>query len=303
MDTFDKKQLSERDICTKYITPALTTAGWDRHTQFLEEVSFTDGRVIVRGRVTARGSRKRADYILYYRPNVPIAVIEAKDNNHSVGDGMQQALDYAETLDVPFAFSTNGDAFLAHDRTEQASPVEQELELNAFPSPDELWERYTAWKGLDDEQERIFTESYYTDATGKTPRYYQHIAINRTIGAIAKGQKRILLVMATGTGKTFVAFQTIWRLWKAGAKKRILFLVDRNFLADQTRTNDFRPFGSAMTKITKRQVDVECTARAISRGAQRTRARTQKHMCTHPHPPTHTPWRWRRRTRLPRGRP
>ena len=255
MDTFDKKQLSERDICTKYITPALTTAGWDRHTQFLEEVSFTDGRVIVRGRVTARGSRKRADYILYYRPNVPIAVIEAKDNNHSVGDGMQQALDYAETLDVPFAFSTNGDAFLAHDRTEQASPVEQELELNAFPSPDELWERYTAWKGLDDEQERIFTESYYTDATGKTPRYYQHIAINRTIGAIAKGQKRILLVMATGTGKTFVAFQTIWRLWKAGAKKRILFLVDRNFLADQTRTNDFRPFGSAMTKITKRQVD------------------------------------------------
>ena len=252
----NKQDLSERDICTKYITPALVGhGGWDLHSQIREEVTFTDGKVIVRGRLVSRGRSKRADYILYYKPNIPIAVIEAKDNKHSVGAGMQQALTYAEMLDVPFVYSSNGDAFLEHDRTITSGTKEQELTLREFPSPAALWQRYRAWKGLDEKSEEIVTQDYYTDISGKTPRYYQLNAVNRTIEAIAKGQDRILLVMATGTGKTFTAFQIIWRLWKAGVKKRILFLADRNILVDQTRTNDFKPFGSAMTKIQKRQVD------------------------------------------------
>ena len=255
MNAVDKQSLSERDICTKYITPALQGAGWDLHTQIREEVTFTKGRVIVKGRLHGRGETKRADYILYFKPNIPLAVIEAKDNTHSVGAGMQQALGYAEMLDVPFAFSSNGEAFLAHDRTGSADRVEQELPLEVFPSPDDLWQRYCAWKGLANTHQPIVTQDYYADASGKVPRYYQLVAINRTVEAIAKGQSRILLVMATGTGKTFTAFQIIWRLWKAGVKKRILFLADRNILVDQTRVNDFKPFGSAMTKITKRQVD------------------------------------------------
>ncbi len=255
LNALDKRSLSERDICTKFITPAIEAAGWDIQTQMREEVYFTKGQVIVRGKTIKRGEAKRADYALSYKPNIPIAVVEAKDNNHSVGDGMQQALDYAESLDVPFAFSSNGDAFLAHDRTGIILPVEQELSLDAFPSPAELWERYCQWKGFSEPQRSVVTEDYYLDLGGKTPRYYQQIAINRTIEAIAKGQDRILLVMATGTGKTYTVFQTIWRLWKSGTKKRILFLVDRNILADQTRINDFKPFGSAMTKITKRTVD------------------------------------------------
>ncbi|MCP4263320.1 MAG: DEAD/DEAH box helicase family protein [Planctomycetes bacterium] len=251
----DKKQLSERDICTKFITPAIEQAGWDKLTQFREEVGFTNGRIIVRGKMITRGKRKRADYILYYKPNIPVAVIEAKDNNHKIGDGMQQGLGYAEMLDVPFVYSTNGDGFIEHDRTASSGKVERELSLNAFPSPDELWRRYCLHKGIDDINRHIYTEDYHSDASGKTPRYYQNTAINRAIDAIAKGQNRILMVMATGTGKTYVAFQIIWRLWKAKAKKRILFLVDRNILADQTKTNDFKPFGSKMTKIRKRQVD------------------------------------------------
>jgi type I restriction enzyme R subunit len=202
----DKKSLSERDICTKFITPALVNAGWDLHSQIREEVTFTQGRVIVRGRLVSRGKAKRADYILYRRPNIPIAVIEAKDNNHSVGSGMQQALTYGEMLDVPFVFSSNGDAFLEHDRTESSGPVESELPLDAFPSPEELWNRYCTDKGIDDSINQIVTQDYYTDITGKAPRYYQQIAINRTIEAIAKGQNRILLVIATGTGKTYTAF-------------------------------------------------------------------------------------------------
>lgn len=247
--------MSERDICTKYITPAIVRAGWDTHTQFREEVGLTDGRVIVRGRSVCRGKRKRADYVLYHKPNIPIAVIEAKDNNHSIGDGMQQALDYSEMLDVPFAFSSNGDGFLLHDATGSSSHVESQLHLNAFPSPDELWQRYSEYKGITATHQHVHTQDYYTDASGKTPRYYQMTAINRAVDAVTKGQDRILMVMATGTGKTYVAFQTIWRLWKAGMKKRILFLADRNILVDQTRTNDFKPFGSAMTKIKKRQID------------------------------------------------
>ncbi|WP_071188710.1 DEAD/DEAH box helicase family protein [Trichormus sp. NMC-1] len=252
----DKKSLSERDICTKYITPAIVqTAGWDLHTQIREEVTFTAGRVYVRGKLVTRGESKRADYILSYKPNLKIAVIEAKDNNHSVGSGMQQALKYAEMLDIPFVYSSNGDAFLEHDNTVTSGMITREIPLDKFPTPAELWQRYCKWRNIDDELQPIVTQSYYDDGSGKSPRYYQQIAINRTVEAIAKGENRILLVMATGTGKTFTAFQIIWRLWKSKTKTRILFLADRNILIDQTKTNDFKPFGSAMTKITKRQVD------------------------------------------------
>jgi len=251
----NKKTLSERDICTKYITPAIESAGWDRMGQIREEVFFTAGRVIVRGRLVARGKAKRADYILYYKPNIPIAVIEAKDNTHPVGSGMQQALSYGEILDVPFVYSSNGDAFLEHDRVTAQGKPEREIPLEDFPSPKELWGRYCTSRGFDASQEEIVTQEYYVDASGKSPRYYQLTAINRTIEAIAQGQDRILLVMATGTGKTYTAFQIIWRLWKSRIKKRILFLADRNILVDQTRVNDFKPFGPAMTKIKNRQVD------------------------------------------------
>lgn len=252
----DKKNLSERDICSKYITPAIIGAGWDLYSQIREEVTFTKGRVIVRGKLHTRGEQKRADYILYYKPNIPLAVIEAKENGHSVGAGMQQALNYAETLGVPFVFSSNGDAFLMHDRTGLADKTEQELALDAFPSPAELWQRYCQCKGLEAADARHTVEiPYYDDGTGRAPRYYQANAINNTVEAAAKAQQRILLVMATGTGKTYTAFQIIWRLWKSGNKKRILFLADRNILVDQTKNNDFKPFGAAMTKISKRQID------------------------------------------------
>lgn len=251
----NKAKLSERDICTKFITPALQRAGWDIQTQLLEEFPFTSGRVSVQGRTVERGERRRADYILFYQPNLPLALIEAKDNRHAVGAGMPQALGYAETLDIPFVYSSNGDAFLEHDRSGHSTPVERELALDAFPSPAQLWARYCAWKDLGQPAQQIVTQDYYTDASGRTPRYYQRVAINRVVEAIARGQQRILLVMATGTGKTYTAFQIIWRLWKSQTRRRILFLTDRNILADQTRTNDFKPFGSAMTKIQHRQVD------------------------------------------------
>ena len=253
----DKKSLSERDVCTKYITPAIAKAGWDVQTQVRENVHLTKGRVIVRGKLVTRGTAKFADYVLYFQPNanVPLAIVEAKDNNHAVGDGMQQGLGYADMLDVPFVFSTNGDGFLFHDRTGQGAAVEQQLTLDQFPSPEDLWRRYSAWKGLTPTSEAIVTQDYYSDGSGKAPRYYQVNAINRVIEAVAKEQNRILLVMATGTGKTYTAFQIIWRLWKAKVKKRILFLADRNILVDQTKTNDFKPFAGAMTKITNRKVD------------------------------------------------
>ena len=245
----NKKELSERDICTKFITPAVKQAGWDEMSQIREEVSFTKGRIIVRGKLVTRGLAKRADYILYYQPNIPIALIEAKDNNHSVGDGMQQGLEYATTLDIPFVFSSNGDGFVFHDRTGKSIEKEANLSLDAFPTPKELWSRYRTWKGLTPEAESIVLQNYHDDGSGKSPRYYQVNAINAAIEAIAKGRNRILLVMATGTGKTYTAFQIIWRLWKAGRKKRILFLADRNVLVDQTMVNDFRPFGAAMAKL------------------------------------------------------
>ena len=250
----DQKQnhLSERDVCATLITPALRRAGWDESAQIRREVSFTKGRIIVRGRLVSRGQGKRADYVLYYKPNLPLAVIEAKDGAHAAGDGMQQALDYAETLNVPFVFSSNGAGFVFHDRTGTGAARETVLDLDAFPSPARLWERYRAWKGLTPESEAVVLHDYFDDAGGKEPRYYQVNAINAAVEAIAKGRQRILLVMATGTGKTYTAFQIIWRLWKAGRKKRILFLADRNVLVDQTMVNDFRPFGPAMTKLSSR---------------------------------------------------
>ena len=253
----EKKSLSERDICTKFITPALHKAGWDEMTQIREEVSFTKGRIIVRGKLISRGKGKRADYILYYKPNIPIALIEAKDNTHARGDGMQQGLEYAETLGIPFVFASNGDGFVFHDRTGAAPEKETTLGLDAFPPPGDLWARYRAWKGLTHEAESIVLQDYFDGGSSKAPRYYQVNAINAAIEAIAKGRDRILLVMATGTGKTYTAFQIIWRLWKAGRKKRILFLVDRNVLIDQTMVNDFRPFGAAMAKLSTKAKTIE----------------------------------------------
>jgi type I restriction enzyme R subunit len=253
----DKSLLSERDICTKFITPAVKAAGWDEMTQIREEVSFTKGRIIVRGKLVTRGQGKRADYVLHYKPNVPVALIEAKDNNHSVGDGIQQGLEYAETLGVPFVFSSNGDGFVFHDRTGAAEETEVNLPLEAFPSPEALWTRYCAWKGLTPEAEHVVLQDYYDDGGGKAPRYYQVNAVNAATEAIAKGQDRVLLVMATGTGKTYTAFQIIWRLWKGGRRKRVLFLADRNVLVDQTMVNDFRPFGAAMAKLSSSSKTIE----------------------------------------------
>ncbi len=251
----NKKQLSERDICTKFITPALEQAGWDVATQIREEYSITKGRIIVRGKLHTRAKRKQADYVLFYKPNIPIAVIEAKDNNHSLGDGMQQGLSYAEMLQVPFVFSSNGDGFLFHNKIATDGIIERELALNEFPSTQTLWHWWSTHRGLDEHQNNIVIQDYYSDFSNKTPRYYQMLGINKAIEAIAQGQDRILLVMATGTGKTFTAFQIIWRLWKSKTKKRILFLADRNILVDQARTNDFKPFGPAMTKIQNRKTD------------------------------------------------
>lgn len=251
----NKKSLSEQDICSKYILPAVIKAGWDLHKQIREQMTFTAGRIIVKGKFATRGEKKRADFILYYKNNFPIAIIEAKDNNHSVGSGMQQALDYAETLDIPFVYSANGDAFLEHDRLSKGEQKESEISMDSFPSPDELYNRYLQAKGISAEQQSITEQEYHQEIGGKSPRYFQQIAVNRTVEAIVKGQKRILLVMATGTGKTYTAFQIIWRLWKSKTKKRILFLVDRNILANQTMMNDFRHFGDKMAKIENRIVD------------------------------------------------
>ena len=225
-------------------------------TQIREEVFFTDGRIYVRGNRTTRGKRKRADFILYYKPEIPIAIIEAKDNNHSVRAGIQQGLDYAEILDIPSVYSANGDGFFEHDRTRTDGKIERELGRDEFPSPAELWERYKRYKGIETPaQEKIAKEPYYFDVSGRKPRYYQQIAINRTVEAIAKGQNRILLTMATGTGKTYTAFQIIHRLWTSKTKKRILFLADRNALIDQTRRGDFRHFKSKMTVIRHKKID------------------------------------------------
>ncbi|MGW6297982.1 EcoAI/FtnUII family type I restriction enzme subunit R [Peribacillus butanolivorans] len=244
--------MTEEDIKLKYITPAIQKAGWDIMDDVFCEYSFTDGRVIVRGNLTTRGKAKRADYLLFHKKNYPIAIVEAKDNKQEVGAGMQQALGYAEILDVPFAFSSNGDGFIEHDRL---TGKERELTLDEFPTREELWKRYVKEADITPEQEQIINEPYYFQLGDKTPRYYQRIAVNRTVEAIANGQNKILLVMATGTGKTYTAFQIIYRLWKAGVKKKVLFLADRNILVDQTMINDFKPFEKVMTKIENRKLD------------------------------------------------
>ncbi len=252
----NKKNLSERDICTKFITPAVEKSGWNKLNQLLEEVTFTDGKIHVRGKLTARGNKKRADYILYYKPNIPVAIIEAKDNKHSVRAGIQQALDYATILDIPCVFSSNGDGFLFHDRTATDGNIETEIDIDNFPTPEELWEKYKKYKGITTAAaEKIASQDYFFDGTNRKPRYYQQIAINRTVEAIANEQNRIILVMATGTGKTYTAFQIIHRLWKSGAKKRILFLADRNALINQTRRGDFKHFKDKMTVVKQRQID------------------------------------------------
>ena len=257
MKDIDKKTLSEADIRTKFITPALLEAGWELMTQIREEVYLTKGRVIISGKKAKRAKTHFADYILFYKPGIPLAVVEAKDNNHSIEDGMQQALKYAETLNLPLAFSSNGDGFVFHDETGSSQELETRLDNDSFPSPEELWLRYRNWKGLTEEDEKIVLQNYFDFGDKKSPRYYQVSAINSVIEAIAKGQNRILLVMATGTGKTYTAFQIIWRLWKSGTKKRILFLADRNILVDQTMVNDFQPFGSAMAKLSSRAKTIE----------------------------------------------
>ncbi len=255
----NKTELTETDIRTKFITPAILGprgGKWNVMTQLREEVFFTKGRVIVRGKTVSRGKSKKIDYLLFYKPNIPIAIVEAKDNNHSVGAGMQQALEYAELLDVPFVYSSNGDAFLEHDRVAKTGTVETEFALDQFPSAEELWTRYRFAKGYNPAQEVVMTQDYYDDGSGKAPRYYQTVAINRTVEAIARGDERILLVMASGTGKTYTAFQIIWRLWKSGVKETDPFpRRPQDPLADQTKINDFKPFGQAMTKVTNRTVD------------------------------------------------
>lgn len=259
MDSKEKKQLSEIDICDLFITPAIKAAGWDQLTQIRREVTLTPGPVIVRGNMSSRNKKKKkfADYVLQWEAGVPIAIVEAKDNKHTVSHGMQQALGYADILHVPSAFSSNGDAFASHNKLAPSTGEETETQfpLESFPSPAELWQRYKTYRGIEDDEEELVTEPYQDDGSGKEPRYYQVEAINRVIEAVAKGKNRLLLVMATGTGKTYTTFQIIWRLWKARKAKRILFLVDRNILADQTLVNDFKPFGSVMTKIKNRKID------------------------------------------------
>lgn len=249
--------MSESDICMKYINPAIEKAGWNLKKQVRRETSFTKGKILVYGKTVKRGIQKRADYILYYQNNLPLAIIEAKDNKHSIHDGMQQAIEYGETLDIPFIFTSNGDGFVFRD----ADTSEKELKLNEFPSPEELWKKYKSLHNISkEEEEKMVTSSYYFDPIDeKFPRYYQRVAINRTVNAIAQGKNRILLVMATGTGKTYTAFQIIHRLresWRPNGKKpRILYLADRNILIDQTRVNDFKPFSKVMTKVKKRKAD------------------------------------------------
>jgi type I restriction enzyme R subunit len=252
----NKSALSESDICDKFIRPAMERSGWNGMEQIYREYPLRAGRVVVRGHTARRDASTvvRADFALFYKTNIPLAVVEAKDNNHAIGAGMAQAIRYGELLDVPFSFSSNGDGFVFRDATLADGVLERTLTLDAFPSPTDLWARYCAWKGWSPEVRQVTEYDY---APSKIPRYYQLQAINRTVEAIACGRKRVLLVMATGTGKTYTAFQIIWRLWKSGARKRILFLADRNILVDQTMINDFRPFKGAMAKLSTNAKGVE----------------------------------------------
>jgi type I restriction enzyme R subunit len=205
----DKKRLSETDIITKFILPAVDKAGWDSMTQLRQEVKLRDGKVIVRGNMGMRKTVKSADIVLYHKPNLPLAVIEAKANKHEVGKGIQQGLDYARLLDIPFIFASNGDGFIFHDKTNNTDQLETTITLDEFPTPAQLWQKFCVWKGYTQAQLPIVTQDYYDDGSGKAPRYYQLQAVNKTIEAVSSGQNRVLLVMATGTGKTYTAFQII----------------------------------------------------------------------------------------------
>ncbi|QKE72673.1 DEAD/DEAH box helicase family protein [Arthrobacter citreus] len=247
-----KRSLSEEDIKARYITPAITNVGWDINKQVRLEYAFTAGRIILRGNVTARGKKKRADYVLFYKNNFPLAVIEAKDNNHPVGAGLQQGIEYAKALDISYVYASNGDGFVEQNLI---TGEVKELRLEEFPSPEELYQRYLIDKNINEAEEKVILEPYYYVPNYKTPRYYQRVAINRTVDAVAKGEDRVLLVSATGTGKTYMTFQIIYRLWKSGLKKRILFLADRNVLVDQTISGDFKPFSGKMTKVKNKDLD------------------------------------------------
>ncbi|WP_411825252.1 EcoAI/FtnUII family type I restriction enzme subunit R [Luteolibacter sp. AS25] len=256
----EKQELSEEDICDLFITPAIKSAGWDQFKQIRREVTLTPGPIVVRGNMSSRNKKKKkfADYVLQWEKGVPIAVVEAKayDPTKGASHGLQQALGYTNILNVPCAFSSNGEAFASHNKVPKpGEDIECEFTLESFPPPSVLWDRYKKHRNIKDEAEELITEPYYVDPSGKAPYYFQSEAINLILEAVAKGDKRLLLVMATGTGKTYTTFQIIWRLWKAKKAKRILFLVDRNILADQTLVNDFKPFGSVMTKIKNRKID------------------------------------------------
>ena len=245
-----KKDMSEEDIKLNFITPALLSRGWKDKITMETKVQFTDGKVNIKGNLVSRDPAKKADYILYINANNPIAIVEAKDNNHSVSFGLQQAKTYAEMMDIPFAYSSNGDAFYEHD---YLTGLEREIALDQFPTYDELFARFKAESnggtGLTPEEEAIINQPYYSSASTYAPRYYQRIAINRTLDIIAKGRDRVLLVMATGTGKTYTAFQIVYRLLKAGLKKKILYLADRNILVDQSIQQDFSPLEKTIHKI------------------------------------------------------
>lgn len=235
-----KNQMTEEDIKLQYITPAIT-AKWSQ-SKITMETKVTDGRINLKGNVAVREKPKKADYILYLNANNPIAIVEAKDNNHTVSHGLGQAMTYAQMLDIPFAFSSNGDGFAEHDFL---TGLERQFGMDEFPTEDELIARYKTesnnGQGLTPEEETVIAQPYYTSHNTYSPRYYQRIAVNRTLDAIAKGQDRLLLVMATGTGKTYTAFQIVYRLLKSGLKKKVLYLADRNILVDQSISQDFKP--------------------------------------------------------------
>lgn len=244
--------MTEEEVKLNYITPAIEDAGWSKK-QMRMEYPITAGKIVVRGNTAKRLEKLKADYVLFYKENLPLAVVEAKDNSHRVGDGIQQALNYAEKLDIRFAFSSNGDNFVFVDRKEGTEKI---IELDEFPSPQKLYDKqYKDEIENSKDFEAILNTPYFFSEETHSPRYYQRIAINRTVEAIAKGQDRVLLVMATGTGKTFMAFQIIWRLWKSGLKKKILYLADRNILVDQTIIGDFKPFKNSMYKVQRKKMD------------------------------------------------
>ena len=246
----DKKQMTEEDIKPKFITPAINASGWKNGINITMETKITDGKINIKGNMAYREKAKKADYLLYLNKYHPIAVVEAKDNNHSISHGLQQAMTYAEMLDLPFAYSSNGDGFFEHDFLTGA---ERELKMEEFPTVDELVERYKKGRnngeGLNEQELKLIDQPFYSSQNTYPPRYYQRNAVNRTLDAIARGQDRILLVMATGTGKTYTAFQIVYRLLTSGVKRKVLYLADRNNLVDQSIQQDFSPLEKVIHKV------------------------------------------------------